>query len=77
MRFAAMAPFSVFDTCDCTATSANFLGRYFRASAIMGTDNVPKKQPSRLERAGVPQAFEATKDISCRCYLSVLTELES
>ena len=27
--------------------------------------------------APVPQASKATKDISCRCYLSVLTELVS
>src|SRR4051812_27550829 len=29
----AIAPLSVVDTCDCTATSAKFFGRYFRASA--------------------------------------------
>src|SRR3977135_4477098 len=28
-----MAPLSVAATCDCTATSANVLGRYFRARA--------------------------------------------
>src|SRR5262245_21708496 len=29
----AIAPFSVVETCDCTATSANRLGRYLRARA--------------------------------------------
>src|SRR5215203_5151302 len=28
-----MAPLSVFDTCDCTATDAKFFGRYLRARA--------------------------------------------
>ena len=44
-------------------------------------DSIPNQRKARgslieITRA-MFQAFEATKDISCRCYLSVLTELES
>src|SRR5215211_3786004 len=35
-----MAPWSVFDTCDCTATDAKFFGRYLRARATDMTGGV-------------------------------------
>src|SRR5688572_21471699 len=35
----AMAPLSVFETCDCTATDAKFRGRYLRARASIAIGN--------------------------------------
>src|ERR1700736_5879681 len=59
----AMAPRSVLDTCDWTATSAKRFGRYLRASA------------RDIARREYPRPDGATKDTACRCYLRVLTEL--
>src|SRR5215207_11141443 len=68
-----MAPWSVVDTCDCTATSANLRGRYFRAREIDIGD-----LKAKTNRAGMdslhhprecPRPDEATIDTSCRCYL--------
>src|SRR5881628_1110472 len=52
-----MAPRSVLDTCDWTATSAKFFGRYLRASA------------RDIARREYPRPYGATKDTACRCYL--------
>src|SRR3954466_8638898 len=53
----AMAPRSVFETCDWTATSAKLFGRYLRASA------------RDITRREYPRPDGATKDTACRCYL--------
>src|SRR6202011_4477604 len=53
----AMAPRSVLDTCDWTATSAKLFGRYLRASAR----DIPRRE--------YPRPDGATKDTACRCYL--------
>src|SRR2546423_8094571 len=53
----AMAPRSVFDTCDWTATSAKLFGRYLRASA------------RDIARREYPRPDGATLDTACRCYL--------
>src|SRR6266496_5512297 len=53
----SMAPRSVFETCDCTATPAKVLGRYFRASA------------SDIKEGRYPRPGGATKGTTCRCYL--------
>src|SRR4029079_7797724 len=53
----AMAPRSVFETCDWTATSAKVFGRYLRASA------------RDIARREYPRPYGATKDTACRCYL--------
>jgi hypothetical protein len=47
----------VLDTCDWTATSAKFFGRYLRASA------------RDIARREYPRPYGATKDTACRCYL--------
>src|SRR2546423_12332558 len=52
-----MAPRSVLDTCDWTATSAKLFGRYLRASA------------RDIARREYPRPDGATKDTACRCYL--------
>src|SRR4051812_9169126 len=52
-----MAPRSVLETCDWTATSAKFFGRYLRASA------------RDITRREYPRPDGATKDTACRCYL--------
>src|SRR4051812_6881328 len=52
-----MAPRSVLDTCDWTATSAKLFGRYLRASA------------RDIARREYPRPYGATKDTACRCYL--------
>src|SRR6266404_1464445 len=52
-----MAPRSVFDTCDWTATSAKRFGRYLRASA------------RDIARREYPRSYGATLDTACRCYL--------
>src|SRR5687768_5822579 len=52
-----MAPRSVSDTWDCTATPAKFLGRYFRARA------------SDIWEGKYPRPDGATQDTACRCYL--------
>src|SRR5437773_12445718 len=52
-----MAPRNVLDTCDWTATSAKFFGRYLRASA------------RDIARREYPRPDGATKDTACRCYL--------
>src|SRR4051812_31192221 len=52
-----MAPRSVLETCDWTATSAKFFGRYLRASA------------RDIARREYPRPYGATKDTACRCYL--------
>src|SRR6185503_17615146 len=71
-RLAAIAPLRVFETCDCTATSENFRGRYFRARAIIGGLTTY----ARRGREDIPDP-RSDESFSCRCYLSVLTELES
>src|SRR3954471_19755738 len=53
----AMAPRSVFETCDWTATSAKLFGRYLRASA------------RDIARREYPRPDGATQDTACRCYL--------
>src|SRR5882672_5391853 len=53
----AMAPRSVLDTCDWTATSAKLFGRYLRASA------------RDIARREYPRPDGATLDTACRCYL--------
>src|SRR3954467_9100796 len=53
----AMAPRSVFETCDWTATSAKLFGRYLRASA------------RDIARREYPRPDGATKDTAFRCYL--------
>src|SRR6478672_3854967 len=53
----AIAPRSVLDTCDWTATSENLRGRYLRARA---TD---------IGGREYPRPDGATKDTTCRCYL--------
>src|ERR1700750_2975700 len=52
-----MAPRSVLETCDWTATSAKVFGRYLRASA------------RDIARREYPRPYGATKDTACRCYL--------
>src|SRR6476659_8093641 len=52
-----MAPRSVLETCDWTATSAKVVGRYLRASA------------RDIARREYPRPDGATKDTACRCYL--------
>src|SRR3954463_1952704 len=52
-----IAPRSVLETCDWTATSAKFFGRYLRASA------------RDIARREYPRPYGATKDTACRCYL--------
>src|SRR6266581_7632674 len=52
-----MAPRSVLDTCDWTATSAKLFGRYLRASA------------RDIARREYPRPDGATLDTACRCYL--------
>src|SRR5882724_5040221 len=52
-----MAPRSVLDTCDWTATSAKLFGRYLRARA------------RDIARREYPRPDGATLDTACRCYL--------
>src|ERR1700686_1317238 len=52
-----MAPRSVLDTWDWTATSAKRFGRYLRASA------------RDIARREYPRSYGATLDTACRCYL--------
>src|SRR5579862_7929239 len=79
-----MAPLSVVATCDCTATSANDLGRYFRARASGISVGAARSRPGRDGKRGrvvarsnwgrrrparYSRPYGATKDTTCRCYL--------
>src|SRR5688572_27648890 len=67
-------------------TPLDLQGRDYASRSHHVSMNTPRKSEKNEKKArgslveitrAMFQAFEATKDISCRCYLSVLTELES
>src|SRR5829696_1927962 len=49
-----MAPLSVFETCDCTATDAKFFGRYLRARATDMKGGVGGRRAGRDAQSRAP-----------------------